>query len=567
MTGGFLQRKYNKMYAAQLMSWTLVLLGTLSDSIIGGLCISEDAVAATGLVQPIYSLVVFLASFVAVGTSTVYSTCIGAFDRKKAETAVGLGLIGSLFISAVSVGLMLTLRESFFDLFDVGAEVRTMATEYYNGFILMMALYPVYLVFYDLVIVDGGTTVVVVGDLAQGITNAVFSLLLVKPFGVRGLAYGTVLGLLAACVPLIYHYASGKSAIRLRFDLDRRILGRILASGSTMSFTQLYTAAVDIVMNKFIIESFGESFLPAYAVIHLLMSFAQVSISAADSAGVFISVSYGEENAEALRRIMKLCTKRTFAMGAGMAVFFFLLAPFMPKIYGIETPEVAAAAVYITRIASLSYFASGFVYEYISYFPRVEQPFLGNMAALMYLFVFPLLLPITMKSAFGLAGFAWGYALTPYASLAVTMAYLLVVHGPRAFPFAIGEEKGMVFHHEFAVVPEEIAELARTVGEELRSAGVDSRTAVKAELVLEETLMIVYGKNGEKQTHGDCTVTVSDKEVRLIACNDGVIFDITQEAEDGESLRHYVTAQCMTTGRAAYLLTASYNRASFCWSR
>ena len=61
----------------------MCLVGSLSDSIIGGLFISEDTVSATGLVDPIFSLVLFIPSLLAIGVSNRYSVYAGAFDEER----------------------------------------------------------------------------------------------------------------------------------------------------------------------------------------------------------------------------------------------------------------------------------------------------------------------------------------------------------------------------------------------------------------------------------------------------------------------------------------------------
>ncbi len=110
-----------------------MLVGSLSDSIIGGIFISEDAVAETGLVQPIFSLVIFIANLLAVGSSSKFSNYAGAFDKENAGKVAGIGLLFSIASGAFVALMIVVFREAFFNTFAVSAEVERMAREYYTA--------------------------------------------------------------------------------------------------------------------------------------------------------------------------------------------------------------------------------------------------------------------------------------------------------------------------------------------------------------------------------------------------------------------------------------------------
>lgn len=569
LTEGFVRKKYNKLYISTFLCWTVYLFGTLCDSVLGGRYISEDAVSATGLVQPIMSLVLFLSNLLAVGSANKFENYAGAFDKKRSSTAAGLGMLLSVGIGIVFSVMMLLLRELFFMLFPVGEEIGRMAREYYNVFALLVLVSPTYYTLYYLVSIDGDNARALCCDIIQTGSNLVLSIVLVQRWGVRGLAYGTLFATLLGTIPLLMHFRSKYNSIFFAFRWDGRIVKEILISGSTDSVIMLYVAVINIFMNKYVLDHFGDAFLAAYAVVNLILNLGEITSCAVDGAAPFICVSSGEKNWKELRRILNLCTKRTLLSGCILAAVFTLGAKYVPGIYGITTPEIKEASVYAVRVLAVAYVATGFVYEWSRFLPKINKALTSHIISFVYMMVAPLIFPVWFGNLWGFRGLVWGFFVTPFAALLVGAGYLYLRYGRKSFPYAIEESDSIIFSHEFAVNDAEIVQLRDVLREEMHSAGLSDSLAVKIELVLEETLQIVAEKNkGKKQILGNCSLIITKDTVNLITCDNGVLFDIIEEAETDSSLRHYVVARMIDSSKeSAYMLTISFNRNSFLWER
>lgn len=336
-----------------------------------------------------------------------------------------------------------------------------------------------------------------------------------------------------------------------------------------MSLTTLYIGIIDIFMNKFVIQHFGDSYLAAYAVVNLILNLGQISICAADAASSFVGVSYGENNPKATRYILNLCTKRTIVTTLGMTAIFLIIAKYVPAIYGITTPEIVEASIYITRVLALSYLVTGFVYEWIGYLPKINKSLLGNIIAFVYMLAAPIIFPMIFTNFWGFKGMVWGFFTTPFAAFIVATIFIIARYGIKAYPYALDEVDSQIFIHEFAVNEDELNMLRKQLRNDMAEVGLASGLANKIELILEETIMIVAEKNKEKKKIlGDCTLIVTDDEVNLITRDNGIVFDITKEADDSTSLRHYVAARLMNDSHnTAYLTTISFNRNSYVWKR
>lgn len=569
MTKGFVNSKYRTLLGANTLGWVVALIGSLADSVIGGLLISEDAVSATGLVQPVFSFIFFICLLIAIGTANKFSIYAGAFDTDKAYKVAGLGVMAAVVVGLILAALLYFGEDFYFTFYSSSPEIDLLAREYYRPYIFVALLYPIYWTLYYMVTADGNAALILISDIVMAVTNSVFSLVLVGFWGVKGLAYGTVFSLLICIALILLHFLSKKCSIRFKLSCDFKLFSEIAAAGSTSSLTTLYVAIIDVIMNKFVIVNFGDKYLAAYAVVNLLLNLAEVTMCSCDAAGPFIGVSYGEGNTKELKRILKMCTRDTLIISGFFSIVLFLCAKFAPAIYGITTPEIFDVSVTSARVLALSYIATGMVYLYTDYMPRVDKSIIGNLMGALYMLVTPLAFAIPMGKFWGYNGMLWGFFLTPFVSLLVGILIIRAKYGKEAFPFAIVDSKDDIFIHEFAINDEEIVMLNAAVKENLESINVEASLITKVQLMIEETFEIVKSENPDKKRIlAECTLMVNDKYLRLITRDSGRVFDITKSDEDIKSLGHYVAARMMeTANETTYQTSISFNRNSYMWER
>ena len=117
---GFVAKKYNSLFFAYLLGWVVSLIGSLSDSVLAGMLISEDAVAAVELVTPLFNILMFFATLIGIGVSTLFSTYLGAFDKEKAAKVNGMGLIISVAAGVLFTVLMFVFKDAYFAFYGSG---------------------------------------------------------------------------------------------------------------------------------------------------------------------------------------------------------------------------------------------------------------------------------------------------------------------------------------------------------------------------------------------------------------------------------------------------------------
>ena len=565
---GFVAKKYNSLFFAYLLGWVVSLIGSLSDSVLAGMFISEDAVAAVELVTPLFNILMFFATLIGVGVSTLFSTYLGAFDKEKAAKVNGMGLIISVASGVLFTVLMFVFKDAYFAFYGSGGAIDILGREYYACFYLLAFSYPIYWLIYFLVSADGDAGMILACDVVTAVSNPIFSLMLVNKLGIVGLGYGTVISNLITIVFLIIHLLKKSNAIKFKLYLSGKEFAKIFAIGSSISLAQVYLAVVDIVFNKFIISNFGSGYLAAYAVVNLILNLGGCFCCSINAAEPFVCVAYGEKNTVAQKNVLRHASKYAFVLGIIFTVLEFLLAGVLPGLFGISSPEVYDSAVYAGKVLAFMNLGLAFEYELAVYYPQVNKSLLGNMYSIIYSLIAPLALAIPLALIGGFNGMVWGFFLTPFVTLLFGYIFVSIKYGKKMYPFIIPESKDKIFVHEIEVNETEIVALNSLVDEDLKTCNVPTEMISQVQLMIEETFMIVKEKNPSKKILGDCSLMVSDDRVHLITRDNGKIFNITDVNTEINSLRQYVAARMIEKNSGAeYLTTISFNRNSFLWER
>ena len=104
-----MSKKFYSMLLGGTLTYMVVSLLLMSDSVIAGAVIGPDAVAGVTLVTPLYSLAAFFASIISLGVPILYAQEMGKFNKERADHVFGLCLL-----LAIVVGILLFILTSLF---------------------------------------------------------------------------------------------------------------------------------------------------------------------------------------------------------------------------------------------------------------------------------------------------------------------------------------------------------------------------------------------------------------------------------------------------------------------
>ena len=251
-----------------------------ADSVIVGIYVGDNALAAVGSASPILNLLLALFVGISTGAGIVVSQSFGAKDREGLSRGIGncisLTFIATIFI--MIVGPIIT--RPMLNLLDTPASIIEWCADYLNIYFLGIIGF----FFYNMLsgILRGlGDSVSALGFLLlAAFLNVVLDLVFVANFnmGVPGVALATILAQAISAVfcfmklmKMGEHFDMNKSTLKLRKEVAMRIIGIGIPSGITQAIMSMSMMIVQSLTN-----SMGEMVIAANVIIMRVDGFAMM---------------------------------------------------------------------------------------------------------------------------------------------------------------------------------------------------------------------------------------------------------------------------------------------------
>ena len=147
----FANRKFIGFLGAATMVIVAEYILVLSDSVIAGRILGEEALGAMNLLMPVFMTVSFFTWLLAVGTSIVYSDAMARMQRERASNLAGQGLVAALATGFALCVAILALKGDYLAFMAPDADTTECAAGYLKWYPLVAALEAVDLVLLYLV--------------------------------------------------------------------------------------------------------------------------------------------------------------------------------------------------------------------------------------------------------------------------------------------------------------------------------------------------------------------------------------------------------------------------------
>jgi Na+-driven multidrug efflux pump len=562
-----MSKKYFSMLLGGTLTMMMVSIMLMSDSIIAGAVIGSDGVAGVTLVTPVYSISAFFGSVISLGVPILYATEMGKFNKKGADQAFGFGLL-----MAVIVGIALFALTSVFGDFYLRScsppeAVLTQARDYLFWMRFTVLFMPMQMLIGAAVYGDGDETVSTIANIAQGMGNVAFSIILSNVMGIRGIGLASFLFNAISIVILLTHFARKNNSLRwnlyFSFDLIKKVVSYSIIDSSSYLFLAVLTA----VLNAFVSSQYGPEHLILASAVTLSREFQLLFDGIGEAVGPIFGVYVGEQNHEGLRSSYALANKTAIAEGGIVTLVLVIIAPFVPRFLNIADPELARWVVTGVRLIALGSTFVSLLYLLTSYYLVIEQIALGLAACALRDVVLSVSLAVMLGKVLGIAGMFIGLAAAPALAYAVLLLYLTMHYGREDCPLLLskvpGGEQSYLF--QLSVEPEQIIDLQQKVGALLQENDVDGRTVGRIKLLLEELYILIREKNENQSVLSECTIFLCPEGIQIITKDDGILFDVSEEDVSVTSIAAFaVSAYMEKLGRdRRHLTTMSFNRSAF----
>ena len=561
----FAASKFVRFLPTATFAMAAEFLMGLSDSVICGQIIGEEGLSVINLMHPVFDVVSFVALLVGTGTSVLYSTEMGRFERRRANELLTQGLWSALGFGLLLVASLAISRNAATAAFGVSGAVLSGVREYWMWFLPCAVLEPLSFYFSSMCYADGDGRICSFAYGAQILGNCILSVPLTMRYGYAGCAAGTSIGhFLAVCILLMHLRREGSSMSFVRHFSFRDSWSICVCALGDASI-KLCQAGLALMLNVYVIARFGEGRLPVLAAVLAVLGVSEAFDGVATAAQPLASVYIGERNDRLTRRIMGLAARVSAAEGLAITLLLVLFPQLVVSMVGIDDPSLADASCAAVRIVSLGLVGTAFVMLLNSYYTfRVLEGLAVGITALAT-FALPAVLAPSAGWLFGERGVWFALAVSPYAAIGIVAAYVAFRLGRGAFPLLLDRARIRSSRvYDLVLDTKAICGASAVVGRFLGTRKeMDERKSGLVSLLVEETLMLVKDRNAGRRTHAEISVGWSDG-VTVVIRDDGELFDITDADSEASSLRSYLVANLMVAIPARRnMTTTGFNRNMF----
>lgn len=400
----FTKKIFYRFFFPTVISSLCLAVANLADSLFVGIRLGESALAAIGLVAPIWMIFNILNVGLAVGGAVTFTRLLGEGRAKQS-----LDVFAQLLTCALLVGIALAIVGTIFlepILAVLGANpsqgaVYEMTRDYVLRLFLSAPRYFLNLLFYHFVRCDDGEKLAGVGLAVANLLDVGLSLVLVLglDLGVRGAIYSTILGTSAGILIYLPHFFRKSNILSLQLAWPRA--AAVLPSlriGFASSSQYLWQFILFLILNNLLIRRHGEG---ALAVFNVVLNVAYVVIGLFEGVGATIQPLTATFHAERNRTAERQTTKLAFSWGAGLGgvllVCVVLFAPQIAALFGLSQALIPTGAAAL-RWYALGAVGAGASVMLAAYWQSVERALDTMLLTFLRTFVVYLLvsLPLVM---------------------------------------------------------------------------------------------------------------------------------------------------------------------------
>lgn len=535
----------------------------LSDTIIAGNMLGETALSAITIVKPIYSIAIFCATLISVGTSVYYSYQIGRFDTKEANRIFSQGVI-----LAVVFGVLLTLMgvlccDGYLELCEVSDEIEDMARAYFAYYRFAILLVPLYTVLLEIVYADGDQMICNISCCMQILINAICSVGLCRRLGIGGIGIGTLAGILISIALLCIHFFRKCNNLRFEWYVSWHDTRKVFRSGMTDASAYLFMGIMSMVADIYIINTFGEYYLPILLGVLNILELTLVFDGIGQAITPLVNVYRGEQNQTGIRRIMKSALLVAIVEGITTTVVLSIFGSQIAYLLGMRDPELIRQSTLAIRLVSPFFFCTGILFLQTTYYMIIGKEFLATAITGVRDTVVPLAMMIGLGNLGGIY-YVWsGLGDAPFNTIILVSLYLCLRYGRKRFPLLFDPPVKQSYLYDAILSAQTIEQLCKEVSEELVRNGYGEADVQQVTSCIRSVADRTYTFNQEgkgQRTLLECSLLLSE-QIEVVLRDDGRLMDGTQMDAAPVPGAEYHLADTQ------YMVTVGYNRNIFRYER
>ena len=540
----------DKMLFSLFLTGSIIEFSQVGAGFIDGLVISRflgpEAMAAQGIVQPIYSILGVISGLLAVGMEVRCAQSVGCGNRDDFSRFFSVTAYVGSIASLVMMVLVTAFARPFTMLLGAsgnGAELIDSASKYLIGVGIGIPPLIMVAVLAPALQLDSGRKTVQIGALIGAVANVIMDLLTVKMnMGIFGVgvstAVATYLNLLYQCM----HFLKKERMLHfIRPNVPVREFLLMLANGGEKAIKRLANTVRPIILNTVIIAYGGTAAMSALSVRNNFSDFAEIfgaGIAAAIS--LLVGLYYGEINEEAIDEVSSYGQKLIYIFSGSICVLLLLFARPVARLYVTGEGRILDMATFGIQMLALQNPLQALISSRIKYLQAIHRKLNMNLLIFGSKLVFVLISAFALGKLFGVYGILAAYTASDALSLlAVYILYRVKTH--KVFP---SRRDFLNLPDDFYLSPGDVISLdirgmndVSLASEQImlfcRGHRVERKTAYFSALCFEELAanVVEYGFPNNRSAHPiiDLRVVITENKFVIRMRDDCPQYDITKQ--------------------------------------
>ena len=496
---------------------------TVVDSLIAGVSIGQEALAAIATAGPLLSIDQILHCLLGFGIDKLMVQAIGEGDHKKADRIFGAILIAVLAIYGLACGTILIIQRPLLQAIMGESPLVDMTVRYTVPLLIFAAFSETLLCIERAFRIDGRAKLFSKRSIVTNIANIVFDILMVSVFnlGISGLAWASVISVLLGYTVTLSHFFSKKRTVSPDFSVihsPKELLGYVkqdMRLGGSATLDEVMDSVAISAQTAAIGAVGGTGGLAIWTVFKSLRG---VVISAGNGVSASVSVHagllFGQKDYDGIRYSVRSGVRTALLLAlASMQVILMFAGP-LADVYKID-PEIQTLSAQCLRVGCLAFPAIVFLNVLTIYLPTVNKTRLASRLVFLEHGL------VMVAAAVGASMRELGFFLAYVIAVAVTSLIAAFILARNKYWFVPKSNPAEIVGYSICLEPDQIEALRSDLDLMLPSKEYPAQLCSRISLVVEESLSYIAQQNTGSSINADVEVKQEENGLLVMITDSG----------------------------------------------
>jgi len=537
-----------RFVVSSVVSMVFLYATSLIDTLIVGIFLGENGLAAMSLVSPVYLIYYTVGATIAIGANAVASRTVGRGNMDEyRKVFTGASILIAAFVTVMTAAGYLFIDELVMLLSgaeaSASAELVKQYLVYYipGGGFTLLAYIPVYFLR-----TEGKPDVSSRLFTLSAVMNICLSWLFMSPLcsmGIGGASLATTISyFIVAVIGFVYLFKNSKELRFARHSLEKKRVREIFVAGVPNGLSNLLESAQILMINRLLIGIGAASLLPCYTIVRNIMGVQNSVIVGISSALLpLIGVFFGEHDHVNTRSVMRLSARAGTAVIAVLVLIVCLLVKPLFALFGVTDAAIIAEGCWALPLACVGLIAAFLNSLYISYLTAINKELFATVLVVLRTFVMLALFAVPLAFIMGSKGVWLSFSAAEVAALLTYIVIREIIRRKNSnidsFLLDTGLEREGDISFSVRNDVEDIVAASKSCSDYCEEHDIDMKRCMRVCLAIEELLTFLIGNcfGGDQEKYVDVRACKIGEEVMLRFRYVGEVFDPVTFYEDNSS--------------------------------